>query len=558
MLQRKPLKAADLLARTQMIKSSRGNFEALWQECGRYLLPRKSDIIESKSKGQNQLAYVFETSPIADAQELSILLHGILTNPTSKWFNIETEDPDLNTKDAVSRWLSESRDKMISKMYHPKARLTEALQEWYLDQVVFGAGGLQTDTSKDSDLVYMARNVKNLYVAENEHGLIDMVILSFKMTARAACEKWGDLLDEKICKAAIEKPFQEFEFEWHIFPRKERDKEKITPENLPIASIFVDVTHKAIIVEGGAYTPPIVVGRWEVTEGEVYGRSQGMIALPDVKQLNQMSRDLMRAGEKFLRPPLQVVHDMVLGRINLSAGALNMLKPNPITGTRGIEPINTVGNIPITVELIQRKEQNIQRAFFLDRTKTLADPRATLGQVQLVEMQKLRIMAPMLGRLLSEGLESLLSRTFDILFRKSFNTLSVDSEGRNTFELLDGAVFSELPEELKAGPALRITYQSPVTQAQQQAELSSINTWLTDILAVAQAYPQALDLVDIDQVIRKKFRILGLDPKLIKDSEQVAEIRAAKVQAQQAQQDKEDAIQLVDSASTAKKAGIGQ
>lgn len=502
------------------------------------------------------MAKVYESAPIADAQELSILLHGILTNPTSKWFGIETVDPDLNAKTNVSKWLSEARDIMFSKMYHPKARLTEALQEWYLDQVVFGTAGLQTDVAKESDIVYLARNVKNLYVAENEFGLVDMVILTFKMTARAAVEKWGDNLHEKIKEAAEKKPFEEFEFEWHTFPRKERDKEKMTPENLPIASVFLDVRHKQIIVEGGAYTPPIAVGRWEVTEGEVYGRSQGMIALPDVLQLNQMSRDVMRATEKFLKPPLQVVHDMVLGRINLSAGALNMLKVNPITGGKGIEPINAVGNIPVTLEMIQRKEANVQRTFFLDRTKTLADPRATLGQVQLVEMQKLRIMAPMLGRLLSEGLESMLSRTFDILFRKSFNIVSKDKDGNNTFELLAGAVFPELPDELKVGPALRITYQSPVTQAQQQSELSSINTWLTDIMAVVGVYPQAADLVDIDQVIRKKFRILGLDPKLINDDERVAELRQAKLEAQQAQQTKEDAAALVEGAATAKKAGL--
>ena len=504
------------------------------------------------------MAKVFESSPIADAQELSILLHGILTNPTSKWFGIETVDPDLNAKTNVSKWLSEARDIMFSKMYHPKARLTEALQEWYLDQVVFGAAGLQTDSAKESDLVYMARNVKNLYVAENEFGLVDMVILTFKMTARAAVEKWGDALSEKIRESAEKKPFEEFDFEWHTFPRKDRDKEKLTPENLPIASIFVDCKHKAIIQEGGAYTPPIAVGRWEVTEGEVYGRSQGMIALPDVLQLNQMSRDVMRATEKFLKPPLQVVHDMVLGRINLSAGALNMLKVNPITGGKGIEPIATVGNIPVSLEMIQRKEANIQRTFFLDRTKTLADPRATLGQVQLVEMQKLRIMAPMLGRLLSEGLESMLSRTFDILFRKSFNIIAKDAEGNNTFELLADAVFPEMPDELKAGPALRITYQSPVTQAQQQSELSSINTWLADIMAVVGVYPQAADLVDIDQVVRKKFRILGLDPKLINDDERVKQIRDQKLEAQQAAQSKEDAAAFVDSASTAKKAGLGQ
>ena len=557
-MNQKKLTAAELLNRTQQIKSNRSNFESLWQQCATYLLPRKSDIIETKAKGQNQMARVFESSPIADAQELSILLHGILTNPTSKWFGIETVDPDLNAKTNVSKWLSEARDIMYSKMYHPKARLTEALQEWYLDQVVFGAAGLQTDTAKESDLVYMARNVKNLYVAENEFGLVDMVILTFKMTARAAVQKWGDQLSEKIRESAEKKPFEEFDFEWHTFPRKERDKEKLTPENLPIASIFVDCKHKVIIQEGGAYTPPIAVGRWEVTEGEVYGRSQGMVALPDVMQLNQMSRDVMRAAEKFLKPPLQVVHDMVLGRINLSAGALNMLKVNPITGSKGIEPINTVGNLPITLEMIQRKEANIQRTFFLDRTKTLADPRATLGQVQLVEMQKLRIMAPMLGRLLSEGLESMLSRTFDILFRKSFNIISKDQEGNNTFEPLAGGVFPPLPEELKTGPALRITYQSPVTQAQQQAELSSINTWLADIMAVMGAYPQATDLVDIDQVIRKKFRILGLDPKLINDDEKVAEIRQEKLKAQQMEQAKQDAAAFVDSAATAKQAGLGQ
>ena len=64
----KKLTAADLLGRTQQIKSNRSNFETLWQQCATYLLPRKSDIIETKAKGQSQMAKVFESSPIADAQ----------------------------------------------------------------------------------------------------------------------------------------------------------------------------------------------------------------------------------------------------------------------------------------------------------------------------------------------------------------------------------------------------------------------------------------------------------------------------------------------------------
>ena len=51
--------------------------------------------------------------------------------------------------------------------------------------------------------------------------------------------------------------------------------------NLPFADLVIEVDAKHQVAEAGFHEMPYIVPRWDTSSGEDYGRSPGMIALPD-------------------------------------------------------------------------------------------------------------------------------------------------------------------------------------------------------------------------------------------------------------------------------------
>src|SRR5690606_8258094 len=124
-----------------------------------------------------------------------------------------------------------------------------------------------------------------VFIAEDDAGAIDTVYRRCRWTARQAAMRFGeDKLSKTIRDALKQEREQDKRFDfWHIVePRKERDARR---RELPILSLYIEAESKHEIEEGGFHELPYVVPRWETAADEVYGRSPGMLALPDARTL---------------------------------------------------------------------------------------------------------------------------------------------------------------------------------------------------------------------------------------------------------------------------------
>ena len=376
------------------------------------------------------------------------------------------------------------------------------------------------------------------------------------MEAKQIVSKWDKIgeIHEDIRKSAEKDPYKKFDIQLHIYPRSNRDKAKIDRLNKAYEGVWIDVKNKVIIEEVGWDVMPIAIGRSEKAIGEVYGTSRAMMALPDAKQLNLIWKQYVDSVELVLRPPLTLNADFE-GRINLSPGALNKAKQNAsYAGRAAIEPILTVGNINGTLDLVQEKVARLREIFFLDKLKIMDNPNATATQVMELRAESFRIMSS-IATSMQEYLDGLLARTFDILFRKSFAVNDLDG-GQSSFTPLPDAIFSELPDKLKEAPDLKVNFINPINQAQQITELNSIDVLIQTTLTLAQASPGVMDVVNFDNVLRKKTSILNIDPELVNDKESVDQMRQARQEAQQKQQDLEQAQLQSSAAKNYKDAGV--
>lgn len=517
-------KVTNLLKNAETLESNKSNFLTLFQEISDIFRPVKSDIISKKTAGdKSTFDYIFDSYPILAVETFAGILTGILTNKSTRWFNIRAVNNEINENQEVSEWLSKATDIMWNKMYNSQSRFEQSMLEAFKDISAFGTTATMIEAGKDFDLVYITHHIRNYLIAENEEGKVDTIIIKAEFEAGQAVKKWGDVLHKNIIEASKNQPYNKFPFQLHIYPRINRDVSKIDIVNKKFEGVWIDTTNKMIIEELGWDSFPVAVGRSEKSTDELYGTSRAMIAMPDARQLNIMQKQYNESVELFLKPPMIVNADFD-GRINLSPMALNKAKSNSMSaGRSAIEPIRIVGQLQGTIELIQQKKEAIKEAFFLDKLKVFDNPNATATQVLELRAEGFRIMSSV-ATSIQEYLDSILDRTFDILFRKSFAINDLNG-GMSSYNLLPEAVFPELPDLMKQAPDLKIVFLNPINQSQQATELNAIDVMLQTVANTSQINQETIDVINFDEVIRKKADILTIDPKIINDDKTVANIR---------------------------------
>ena len=527
-------KVAKLLKNAESLEGSKSNFLSLFQDISDIFRPVKSDITSKKTAGDKSVFdYIFDSYPILAVETFASILSGVLTNKSSRWFEIKAVDDEINENQEVSEWLSKSTDGMWAKMYNSQSRFEQSILEAFKDIASFGTAATMTEEGRDFDLNYITHHIKNYLISENQEGKIDSVVIKADFTAMQAMQKWGDNNHKAIKEIAKNRPHEKFSFQLHIYPRLNRDLNKIDIANKKFEGVWLDVANKAIVEELGWDSFPLAVGRSEKSTDELYGTSRAMIALPDARQLNIMQKQYNESVELTLKPPMIVNADFD-GRINLSPMALNKAKSNSMSsGRSAIEPIKLIGQLNYTLELIQEKKKSIQEIFFLDKLKIFDNPNATATQVLELRAEGFRIMSSV-ATSIQEYLDSILDRTFDILFRKSFAVNDLEN-GNSSYNLLPEAVFPELPDLMKQAPELKITFINPINQSQQITELNSLDVILQTVSNISQLNPNSMDVVNFDEILRKKANILTVDPKIINDDKTVADIRQQRQQVQDQQ-----------------------
>lgn len=543
------MKIDDLIKQSQSLQAGRSNFENEWQKVADIFRPVRSNITTVRSEGdKSHIHRLFDSYPINALNTLKSIIIGVFFNRSIQPITIISDSEEVNDDQEASEWLTDFTEYLLKEMFNPKTGFERALSEAVSDDIAFGTFATFIERGLNSTLKYHTLHINNFLIAESKDGDVDYVIMKSKKTTRQILQEWGENgnIHENILKTAEKEPFKEWNFELHIMPRKERDEKKIDKLNKKIAGYWIDVDNKRIVEETGWDSMPVAVGRSEKASNELYGTSRAMMAMASAYQSNEMWRQLNEATELALRPPLNVNANYAK-RINLKAGALNYPELKAGNTRAAIEPINVVGSIAANKDLILELKQTINDIFFIDKLKIFDNPNATATQVLELRAEGFRIMGDFVTGLI-EYMDAILQRSFDLLFNANYD------ENGNLFP--DAKFKKPLPKLLLQNPDLKIEYINPIAQSQKLNESSTIDKWLQDIANIAQFKPEALDLLNVDEVIRNKRQIFNIDPELINSKAKVEETRQQRAQQQQQQMELMQEEQAVNIASQAKKSNL--
>jgi len=491
------------------LMEKRSNFESHWQEVADLMLPRKAEITKERARGDKRHTQIFDATAIHALELLAASLHGMLTSSANRWFSLRFKETQLNESDEAKEWLEDSTQRMYDVI--SKSNFQQEIFECYHDLIAFGTSCLMIEEDQEDTLLFSARHIKEVYIQENKKGYADTLYRRFKIPAQSAVSKFGfENVSKEIQNIANKNPFDDVELVHVVRPRADFDPNKKDKKNMPFQSIYFEYGSGHIISIGGFLENPYVIPRYLKASTEQYGRSPGMNALPDVKVLNKMVENSLKAAAKQIDPPLLIPDDGMLAPIRMSPGSINYYR----SGSRDrIEPLNINANNTITINSENQRRDAINKMFHIDQLVVTENRNMTATEVIQRQEEKMRILGPVLGRLQSELLSPLITRVFNILLRNG--------------------LFIQSPDILQQ-QELKIEFVSPMALAQRGQELQSLMRGLEIFGSLAQTMP-VMDYVDENGLVKNIIDILGLPAKVIKSDSEVEEIRAQRAE-QEAQQ----------------------
>jgi hypothetical protein len=510
---------AKLDRRYRDLKNARSNWESHWQQLADYMLPRKADIVKKRTEGDKRTDLIYDGTAIHAVELLSSSLHGMLTSPSTPWFSMRFRNPALQQDDAANEWLELSIDQMYQAFH--RSNFQQEVHELYFDLVVFGTGGMYVESAPDG-VRFGTRHIAEICISEDANGRVDTVYRKFKLTSRAMEQQFGiENLPTQVVRDLEKEPYKEHEIVHAVYPRG--GKSNRTSRGKPFASIYYHYNTKHLLSEKGYDEFPFMVPRFVKDSVSVYGRSPAMTALPDVKMVNKMSETTIRAAQKQVDPPLMAPDDGFMLPIRTTPGSLNFYR----AGTRDrLEPLQIGANNPLGLNMEEQRRNAIRQAFYVDQLLLSQGQNMTATEVLQRNEEKMRLLGPVLGRLQSEFLQPLISRSFALLLRNGF--------------------LPPAPEQLQ-GQDIEIEYVSPLAKAQKLTDLQSMLRGFEVMMQVAEIAP-VMDYLDTDRLVKYLVEVTGIPARVIRSDEEVAQMRRQQQQAAQAQQAQEQEMMLSEQA----------
>ena len=195
------------------------------------------------------------------------------------------------------------------------------------------------------------------------------------------------------------------------------------------------------------------------------------------------------ATEKTVDPPMKTTRRGVLGDLDLMAGGMTNVREMD-----ALQPLMPPGAYRVETgwQDINDIRQRVRQAFFVDQLELKESPQMTATEVQVRYEMMQRLLGPTLGRIQSDFLDPLITRSFWMMFRK-------------------GAL-PPMPQVVADAEEadLDIEYVGPLARAQKLQSVDGIQRWLGMVAEMGQMFPEMLDLPDTDEIGRYTAGILGV------------------------------------------------
>lgn len=524
-----------LLKRKTALWNERSSWISHYREISDYILPRSGRFFEQdRNRGEKKHNNIYDSTGTRALRVLAAGMMSGMTSPARPWFRLAIADSDLMEYDPVKLWLNENAK--IMREIFSRSNTYRALHMIYEELGAYGTAASFMRPDFNDVLRHYTMTAGEYAISSSNRGEVDTLYREVPMTVAQIVQEFG--LD-KVSKSVKDQYERNNLDQWitvmhAIEPRKdnERDIGKRDAKNMPFKSCYFELAGNGdeMLSESGFNYFPVLVPRWSVSGGDIYGNSPAMESLGDIRQLQHEQLRKAQGIDFQTKPPLQMPVTMKGSEHDSLPGGIAWYDPSsPSGGVKTQFEVNL--NLQHLLADIQDVRERINGTFYADLFMMMAnDTRSGITATEVAERheEKLLMLGPVLERLHNEMLSPMIENTFQMM--------------------VEAGIVPTPPKELQ-GMDLNIEFVSTLAQAQRAIGVGSIDRLLGTVGNMAAMKPEVLDKLNADQIVDTYADMLGVDPNLIIGDENVAIIRQQRVEQQQKAQAAQEAMAMADMAS---------
>lgn len=544
-------RAAD--TRVNSLETQRTSWLAAWKDISRFLNPRLGryyEMPQTGGRGQPKQQRILDETAIVSSERFASGLMAGVTSPARPWFDLSVGDHPAAMGSGVKLWLDAVRTRMMKVL--SGSNFYRATASYYEEIGAFGTA-VMLIYEDFHDVIRCYPMTAGEYYLANDNRLEPTVFgRKFVMTVQEMVGQFGrDAVSSAVRKCWDDnQKDQEFLVAHLIQPNERRIAGEVGPKGMKWQELYWEYgsSSSELLAVGGFNEKPFMASRWNVTGNDAYGRSQGMTALPAIKQLQVQTRRKGQIVDKLANPPM--VADSVLKNEPASVlpGGVTYLPSG--AGNVGFKPAYEVDPkaVPAVREDIATLQARIKTIFFEDLFLMVSqlDTVRTATEIAERKEEKMLMLGPALERLHDEFLRPAIERVFAIMLRHSMPKWARGEDG----------LLPQPPAELADGE-ITIEFISTLAQAQKAVATTAIERLFAFAGGLAAVKPEVMDNLDADEAVSSYADYVGAPPKIVVPAAKVAKMRAARQQAQQQNMQLQQSMAAAQGAKTLSETDVG-
>ena len=509
-----------ILARTRWdeLKTDRTADESDWEAIARFIRPQRRGFVGS-DPSLRRAEKPLSSAPIMAAINFSSGLYGTLTNPANRWMRL-TMGGGAGDSPEMRRWLDVVTDRILASFRPAVSPFYSSVNQLFADITSFG-NAAQYDELREQKrrIVDVTLSLAEIVFEVDADGEVVEVVRRFELRPEQAIGLFGaEGLPTKILEQAQKKVRDRTVYYHHVKLNLDLKTGRLGADGKRWLSIYACEIEDTLVRRAGYDEMPFMAPRWEVESGQTYGTGPGFVALASARLHHRMEEANLRAGQKAADPTLLAPDRDAMplnGRIvpgRVIYGGVDM------RGNALVRPLDNLGNTGLTLEMQERKVAEIRDVFHWTLMNLAGRTGMTATEVLQIQEEKMRLMAPHLGRVQEEYLAPKIRRRFALLWR---------------------AGQLPPPPEGSGGLPLEVEYTSAAAMAQKSADGANVTRLLADLAPLAQLKPRTMERINEDDLVEVLAEARGTPSRVLlsrEEADQRSQARAEQEQAAQAMQ----------------------
>lgn len=501
------------------MKTIRTDYEAEWFDISKYAQPARSRFLSNeRDKGARRRVRNNRLMDPKGIEAFRTLTNGMtsgLSSVSRPWFMLKLPDDDLGEQPEVKDWLAAVERRLYD--FLARSNFYAAVKSGYQELGLFGTEGCVMVEDRTIGAVCHSLTAGEYWIATSNTLVPDTLFRFCPYDVRQAVMTFGNDVSPWVKNAYDQSNYQlQVQYYHAIEPNPDFVPGKLGSK--PWRSVYWDYNDTRadqVTRISGYEEQPFWAPRWDVVGGDTYGVSPGMDALPALRELQMQTKrrneaiDAMVKPEKIVPPSVRLTGEP--GRTVTGSGISQdqIIVPYQV-------PYQAVAAIGGEID---KCHQQIEALSYADLFSAITNmqgiqPR-NVEEIAARNEEKLTQLGPVIERVNNEKLEVAIDRAFGICLR--------------------GGMLPPVPDVMREAGAdqINVEFVSILHQMQRMVGIGQIERTVGFVGNLAGVSPEAIDKINIDEMIDEYAFRAGAPSKMIRSTAEAAKLRAARAQQQQ-------------------------